>query len=72
MNTIENNLKEGEMLFADGRIDEAEEFFLSVIEKDENNKNAYNNLGVVATQKEDVMSAIEYFTNTLSLNSSNK
>ncbi len=67
MNTIESNLKEGETLFADGRIDEAEEFFLSVIEKEENNKNAYNNLGVVAIQKEDVESAIEYFTRSLEI-----
>ena len=67
MNTIENNLKEGETLFADGRIDEAEEFFLSVIEKEKNNKEAYNNLGVVAIQKEDVKGAIEYFTRSLEI-----
>ena len=64
---MENKLEEGEILFADGKIDEAEEFFLSVVEKDTNNKEAYNNLGVIAIQKEDVKSAIECFTRSLEI-----
>ena len=64
---MENKLKEGEILFADGKIDEAEEFFLSAIEQDANNKEAYNNLGVVAIQKEDAKSAVDYFTRSLEI-----
>ena len=64
---MENKLKEGEILFADGRIDEAEDFFLSVVEKDKSNKEAYNNLGVVAIQKRDVEAAIECFTRSLEI-----
>lgn len=64
---MENKLEEGEILFAQGRIDEAEVFFLSAIKKDINNKEAYNNLGVVAIQKEDVKSAVDYFARSLEI-----
>jgi tetratricopeptide (TPR) repeat protein len=64
---MENKLKEGEILFADGRIDEAEDFFLSAIEHDANNKEAYNNLGVIAIRKKDVNSAIECFSRSLEI-----
>ncbi len=64
---MENQLKEGETLFADGRIDEAAEFFLSAVEKGENNKEAYNNLGVIAIEKRDVKAAIECFTRSLEI-----
>ncbi len=67
MNTIENNLKKGETLFADGRIDEAAEFFLSAVEKDKNNKEAYNNLGVIAIEKKDIKAAIEFFARSLEI-----
>ncbi len=64
---MENQLKQGETLFAEGRIDEAAEFFLSAVEKGENNKEAYNNLGVIAIQKRDVKAAIECFTRSLEI-----
>ncbi len=64
---MEDQLKQGETLFAEGRIDEAAEFFLSAVEKGENNKEAYNNLGVVAIQKRDVKAAIECFTRSLEI-----
>jgi tetratricopeptide (TPR) repeat protein len=64
---MENQLKQGETLFAEGRIDEAAEFFLSAVEKDRNNKEAYNNLGVIAIEKRDVESAIECFTRSLEI-----
>jgi len=64
---MENKLKEGEILFADGRIDEAEEVFLSAIAQDADNKEAYNNLGVIATRKEDINSAIECFSRSLEI-----
>ncbi len=64
---MENQLKQGETLFAEGRIDEAAEVFLSAVEKDRNNKEAYNNLGVIAIEKRDVESAIECFTRSLEI-----
>ena len=42
---------EGEILFAEGRIDEAEQYFLSLAERCNNAKGAYNNLGVIAFQR---------------------
>jgi len=48
---MKNKLKEGETLFADGKIDEAEKYFLSLVESDSDCKEAYNNLGVIAFQR---------------------
>ncbi len=64
---MEDQLKKGKTLFADGRIDEAADFFLSAVEKDKNNKEAYNNLGVIAIEKRDVNAAIECFTRSLEI-----
>ncbi len=64
---MEDQLKKGETLFAEGRIDEAADFFLSAVEKGKNNKEAYNNLGVVAIEKKDVKAAIECFTRSLEI-----
>ncbi len=64
---MEDQLKKGKTLFADGRIDEATEFFLSAVEKDKNNKEAYNNLGVIAIEKRDVKAAIECFSRSLEI-----
>ena len=64
---MEDQLEKGKTLFADGRIDEAADFFLSAVEKDKNNKEAYNNLGVIAIEKRDVEAAIECFTMSLEI-----
>ncbi len=64
---MEDQLKKGKTLFADGRIDEAAEFFLSAVEKDKNDKEAYNNLGVIAIEKRDVQAAIEFFNRSLEI-----
>ncbi len=64
---MNNKLKEGETLFADGKIDEAEKCFLSLVESDSGCKEAYNNLGVIAFQKDDKEKAIDYFTRSLEI-----
>ncbi len=64
---MNNKLNEGETLFSENRIEEAEECFLSVVESDLNNKEAYNNLGVIAFQREDTEKAIDYFTRSLEI-----
>ncbi len=62
---MDNIITKGESLFDEGRIDEAEQFFLSAAENSINSKEAYNNLGVIAIHKNDTGSAIEYFTKSL-------
>ena len=64
---MNNKLNEGETLFADGMIDEAEKCFLSLVENDSDCKEAYNNLGVIAFQKDDKAKAIDYFTRSLEI-----
>ncbi len=64
---MNNILKEGETLFADDKIDEAEKCFLSLVENDSDCKEAYNNLGVIAFQKDDKEKAIDFFTRSLEI-----
>ncbi|MGR3292729.1 MAG: tetratricopeptide repeat protein, partial [Candidatus Scalindua sp.] len=64
---MNNTLNEGETLFADGKIEEAEKCFLSLVENDLECKEAYNNLGVIAFQKDDKEKAIDYFTRALEI-----
>ncbi|MCP5003402.1 MAG: tetratricopeptide repeat protein [Planctomycetes bacterium] len=69
---MENELRIGEEFFADGRIDDAEEQFLSIVKKDGKSKEAYNNLGVIAFQRSDFESAIDYFARSLEIDYSYK
>ena len=41
--------------------------FLSLVESDSDCKEAYNNLGVIAFQKDDKVKAINYFTRSLEI-----
>lgn len=58
---IPDLLKQGELLFSQGKTDEAEEIFLRVIEHEPDNKEAHNNLGVVAFSRGDAEGAVIYF-----------
>ena len=60
-----NKLEEGAFLFAEGKLEEAESCFLSVIEEDSKNKVAYNNIGVVAYRMNDLEKAFDYFARSL-------
>ncbi len=64
---MNSTLSDGEALFADGRIDEAENCFLSIVENQPDSKEAYNNLGVIAFQNEEKEKAIDYFTKSLGI-----
>ncbi len=64
---MNNTLSNGETLFADGKIEEAEKCFLSLVENDSQCKEAYNNLGVIAFQTDDNEKAIDYFTMSLEI-----
>ncbi|KHE91512.1 MAG: glycosyltransferase [Candidatus Scalindua rubra] len=64
---MNDTLSKGETLFADGKIDEAEKCFLSLIENGSNCNEAYNNLGVIAFQNDDIEKSIDYFTRSLEI-----
>jgi tetratricopeptide (TPR) repeat protein len=64
---MNNTLNKGETLFADGKIEEAEKCFLSLVENDSECKEAYNNLGVIAFQKDEKEKAIDYFNRSLEI-----
>ncbi|MCP4267817.1 MAG: glycosyltransferase [Candidatus Brocadiaceae bacterium] len=67
MESLEINLKEGERLFAEGKILEAKQLFIALIDKGQNCREAYNNLGVIEFQQNDKKSSIEYFTKALEI-----
>ncbi len=64
---MDNTLSNGEALFADGKIEEAEKCFLSLVKNYSECKEAYNNLGVIAFQNDDKEKAIDYFTRALEI-----
>ncbi|MBC8555967.1 MAG: tetratricopeptide repeat protein [Candidatus Brocadiales bacterium] len=69
---MNDTLSKGETLFADGRIEEAEECFLSLVENGSECKEAYNNLGVIAFQNDDTEKAIDYFNRSLEIDPFNR
>jgi len=62
---MQNRLIEGEALFKERKIEEAGECFLQIIEQDPQNKEAYNNLGVIAFQQQKLSEAANYFSISL-------
>ncbi|MDD5425914.1 MAG: glycosyltransferase [candidate division Zixibacteria bacterium] len=60
-------VKTGEDLFSKGKIDEAEKYFQKLIQDVPLQKEAYNNLGVIALQKQNIETAIDYFTRALEI-----
>ena len=64
---MENIIKHGEELFGEGKIEEAENCFLEILEQDPQNKEAYNNLGVISFQNQHIEKALDYFNKSLKL-----
>ncbi|MDI6791950.1 MAG: GNAT family N-acetyltransferase [bacterium] len=62
---LEDKLREGEGLFADGRIEEAERCFLSIAEQNPQSKEVFNNLGVIAFGKNELEKAVDFFSRSL-------
>ena len=60
-------MKKGEILFSEGKLEEAEQCFISVIINGYESKEAYNKLGLIAFHKEDIEKAIHYFTRALEI-----
>ena len=59
------DMARGEELFAEGKFVEAADCFAAVLAHDPGNKQAVNNLGVIAYQREDHLAAVEYFSRAL-------
>lgn len=64
---VNDQIKKGEAFFSEGNAEEAEKCFLEVLKEDPGNKEAYNNLGVLAFEKEDLKKAQSYFLKALKI-----
>lgn len=64
---MEDKIKQGEAFYAEGKIEQAEKWFLKILEKEPQNKEAFNNLGVIAFQCQQINKAIEYFNKSLEI-----
>lgn len=58
---MENKLKQGEALFAEGKIEEAEKCFLDLLDQNSEDAEALNNLGVIHHTRGNVQEAEGYF-----------
>jgi len=58
---------DGEKLFAEGKLDQARERFLLAIEENPLDKEALNNLGVIACEQNQLGQAAQFFTKCLSV-----
>lgn len=64
---MQNKLKQGEALFAEGKIEEAEKCFLSLLEENPENEEVLNNLGVIHHFRGNFMKAEDYLLKALSV-----
>ena len=65
---MEDELKQGETLFAEGKIEEAEKCFLSLLEKNSKDAEAINNLGVIRYAKGNIQGAEDFFLKAIATN----
>jgi len=64
---MENKLKQGEALFAEGKIEEAEKCFLNLLEKNSEDVEALNNLGVLHCARGNVEKSESYLLKALAI-----
>jgi len=64
---MEVQLKKGEGLFSAGRIKEAQRCFEAVLRESPQNKEAYNNLGVIAYQEGEIAKAFDLLSKALGI-----
>lgn len=62
---LEDKLREGEGLFADGKLEEAERCFLAIAKQNPQCKEAFNNLGVIAFYRKEMDKAVDFFNRSL-------
>ena len=65
---MEDKLKQGEALFAEGKIEEAEKCFMDLVKKNSEDAEALNNLGVIKYATGNFDDAEGYFLKALSVN----
>jgi len=63
-----DQLSKGEMLYNEGKVEEAIQCFEEIIASDPNNTDAYNNLGVISYALGNVQSAETFFLKTIDIN----
>ena len=64
---MENSLMEGETLFADGKIEDAERFFLDHFEEDAENPEILNNLGVICHVRGNLKESEDYLLKAIGI-----
>jgi len=64
---MSDRLKEGELLFAKGKIKEAKKCFIDLLEEDPENSEALNNLGVICHALGKIQEAEDYFLKALAI-----
>ncbi|MCP3892868.1 MAG: glycosyltransferase [Desulfobulbaceae bacterium] len=64
---MKGKLKQGEVLFAEGKIEKTEKHFMSLLEENSEDVEVLNNLGVIHYQKGNVEEAENYFLKALSI-----
>lgn len=69
---MRDKLKQGEALFAEGKIEEAKECFNAILQRYPQSTEAYNNLGVIAFQNDEAEEAIKNFRACLAIDPRNK
>lgn len=70
-NPYSEKIKTGEILFSEGRIDEAFDLFSNVLNKDPDNIEALNDKAVILNHTGDVKSSIEIFLRILEIDGNN-
>ena len=64
---MQHELNEGERLFTEGNIEEAEKIFLKILKQNPDSKEVLNNLGVTAFQQRKINEAADYFSRSIAL-----
>ena len=64
---IHEQIREGEALFSEGKVEEAENHFRSLLDQYPEDPDILNNLGVISHFKKDIKKAIDYFTKALQI-----
>lgn len=70
LDAARSELQRGEFLFSEGKVEEATQCFLRMIEQNPRSRDAYNNLGVIAFTGKDVQAAVRFFAKALEIDPS--
>ena len=69
---IKQQIQQGEALFSEGKIEEAENHFRNLLNQYPENPDILNNLGVISHTRENIEGSIDYFTKALQIDPYNK